>query len=125
MHLGAEVDLGGAEGEAEEVDAGVEATAAAEEVGVVAEAEVRVFCAELDFYLNCVDLQVEGEAHRAGVAAAAAAGVDLVVVADQTEEAAGAEADAAGPVEEAGPTSLSSLTDTPAFSLQRQKTTCS
>lgn len=123
MHLGAEVDLGGAEGEAEEVDAGVEVTAAAEEVGVVAEAEVRVFCAELDFYFNCVDLQVEGEAHRAGVAAAA--GVDLVVVADQTEEAAGAEADAAGPVEEAGPTSLSSLTDTPAFSLQRQKTTCS
>ena len=124
MHLGAGADLGGAEGEAEEVDAGVEVTAAAEEVGVVAEAEVRVFCAELDFYFNCVDLQVEGEAHRAGVAAAAA-GVDLVVVADRTGEAAGAEADAAGPVEEAGPTSLSSLTDTPAFSLQRQKTTCS
>lgn len=121
MHLGAGADLGGAEGEAEEVDAGVEVTAAAEEVGVVAEAEVRVFCAELDFYFDCVDLQVEGEAHRAGVAA----GVDLVVVADQTGEAAGAEADAAGPVEEAGPTSLSSLTDTPAFSLQRQKTTCS
>jgi hypothetical protein len=47
VHLGAGVDLGGAEEEeAEEVDAGVEVTVAAEEVGVVAEAEVRVFCAD-------------------------------------------------------------------------------
>lgn len=42
MHLEAGADLEGAEVEEEEVDAGV--TVAEEEVGVVAEAEVRVFC---------------------------------------------------------------------------------
>ena len=41
MHLEAEADLGAAGVEGEEVDAGAGATAAEEEVGVVAEAEVR------------------------------------------------------------------------------------
>lgn len=68
-----------------------------------------------------MNLQVEGEALRAGVAVAA--GVDLVV--NLTEEAAGVEADVEEPAEEAGPTSSSSLTDTPGFSLPKEKTTCS
>lgn len=49
----------------------------------------------------------------------------MALVENLTGEGAGAEAGVEGPVGGAGPTSLSSLTDTLGFSLQRGKTTCS